>query len=78
MSNATAAFIFLAASLIVIAAAALMVCAFRRSQPGTPGESGRLYRFKPARDSDDPGRLAGQALVSTSSSGQLAGSWSSF
>ncbi len=41
-------------------------------------EGGRLYRLKPARDSDDPGRLAGRALVSTSSSGQLAGSSSSF
>ena len=53
-------------------------CAFRRSRPGIPREGGRLYRLKPARDSDDPGRLAGQALVSTSSSGQLAGSSSSF
>jgi hypothetical protein len=53
-------------------------CAFRRSRPGIPREGGRLYRLKRARDSDDPGRLAGQALVSTSSSGQLAGSSSSF
>jgi predicted transcriptional regulator len=53
-------------------------CAIRRSRPEIPREGGRLYRLKPARDSDDPGRDAGQALVSTSSSGQLAGSSSSF
>ena len=57
---------------------AQLACAFRRSRPGIPREGGRLFRLKPARDSDDPGHLAGQALVSTSSSGQLAGSSSSF
>ena len=52
-------------------------CAFRRSRPGIPSEGGRLYRLKPAGDSDDPGHLLRRALVSTSSSGQLAGSASS-
>ena len=41
-------------------------------------EAGRLYRLKPAGDSDDPGHLVRRALVSTLSSGQLAGSSSSF
>ena len=41
-------------------------------------EGGRLFRLKPAGDSDDPGHLVRRALVSTSSSGQLAGSSSSF
>jgi ERF superfamily protein len=40
-------------------------------------EAGRLYRLKPAGDSDDPGHLVRRALVSTLSSGQLAGSSSS-
>ncbi|MGY4567003.1 hypothetical protein ACVWY5_000072 [Bradyrhizobium sp. USDA 3256] len=52
-------------------------CAFRRSRPRIPSEAGRLYRLKPARDSDDPGRLLRRALATTSSSGQLAGSSSS-
>ncbi|MBB4383164.1 hypothetical protein GGD61_007863 [Bradyrhizobium sp. SBR1B] len=52
-------------------------CAFRRSRPWIPSEAGRLYRLKPARDSDDPGRLPRRALATTSSSGQLAGSSSS-
>jgi len=52
-------------------------CAFRRSRPGIPSEGGRLYRLKPAGDSDDPGHLPRRALVSTSSSGQLVGSASS-
>ena len=55
----------------------LPVCAFRRSRPGIPSEGGRPYRLKPAGDSDDPGHLLRRALVSTSSSGQLAGSASS-
>ena len=55
----------------------VVVCAFRRSRPGIPSEGGRLYRLKPAGDSDDPGHLLRRALVSTSSSGQLAGSASS-
>jgi hypothetical protein len=33
-------------------------CAFRGSRPQIPSEAGRLYRLKPARDSDDPRRLA--------------------
>jgi hypothetical protein len=41
-------------------------------------EVGRLYRLKPAGDSDDPGHLFRRALMSTLSSGQLAGSSSSF
>jgi hypothetical protein len=41
-------------------------------------EVGRLYRLKPAGDSDDPGHLFRRALMSTWSSGQLAGSSSSF
>jgi hypothetical protein len=49
-------------------------CAFRRSRPWIPSEAGRLYRLKPAKDSDDPGRLQRRALATTSSSGQLAGS----
>ena len=53
-------------------------CAFRRSRPGIPSEGGRLYRLKPAGDSDDPGHLLRRSLVSASSSGQLAGSASSF
>jgi transposase-like protein len=53
-------------------------CAFRRSRPWIPSEAGRLYRLKPAKDSDDPGRLPRRALATTSSSGQLAGSSSSF
>ena len=52
-------------------------CAFRRSRPGIPSEGGRLYRLKPAGDSDDPGHLPRRALVSTSSSGQLVSSASS-
>jgi hypothetical protein len=32
-------------------------CAFRRSRPGISSEGGRLYRSKPAGDSDDPGHL---------------------
>ena len=54
-----------------------IACAFRRSRPGIPSEGGRLYRLKPAGDSDDPGHLPRRALVSTSSSGQLVGSASS-
>jgi hypothetical protein len=52
-------------------------CAFRRSRPAIPGEAGRLYRLKPARDSEDPGHLGKRALASASSSGQLAGASSS-
>ena len=52
-------------------------CAFRRSRPAIPSEAGRLYRLKPARDSDDPGHLGKGALASASSSGQLAGASSS-
>ena len=51
-------------------------CVFRRSRPVIPSEGGRLYRLKPAGDSDDPCHLPRRALVSTSSSGQLVG-WSS-
>jgi ATP-dependent DNA ligase len=40
-------------------------------------EVGRGFRAKPAKDSDDPGRLPRGALATTSSSGQLAGSSSS-
>jgi putative tryptophan/tyrosine transport system substrate-binding protein len=35
----------------------VQACAFRRSRPGIPSEGGRLYRLKPAGDSDDPGHL---------------------
>ena len=31
-----------------------ILCAFRRSRPGIRSEGGRLYRLKPAGDSDDP------------------------
>jgi hypothetical protein len=55
-----------------------LICAFRRSRPLIPDEAGRLYRLKPAGQSDDAGRLVGRALVSTCSSGQLALSSSSF
>jgi len=51
-------------------------CVFRRSRPPIPSEVGRLYRLKPAGDSDDPCHLPRRALVSTLSSGQLVG-WSS-
>ena len=52
-------------------------CAFRRSRPAIPSEAGRLYRLKPAGDSEDPGHLGKRALASASSSGQLAGASSS-
>jgi hypothetical protein len=55
-----------------------LACAFRRSRPWIPSEAGRPYRLKPAKDSDDPGRLPRRALATTCSSGQLAGSSSSF
>ena len=53
-------------------------CAFRRSRPAIPSEAGRLYRLKPARDSDDPGHLLGLALVSALPSVHSTGSASSF